>query len=478
MSDTSTPISVVRSSRRPLWVWLIPLAALIFVGVLVAMYVLKGGTLITLRGAEGHGIKAGDVVRCRGIVVGQVQEVRLAESLASVEIDVRLDEQAEQIARAGSRFWIVRPTVGLSGIAGLETIAGARYIAVVPASVPGAPQHQFATLDEPPVLTDRNAGGLEILLIAEARGGLLPGAAMMYRQMPIGRVLSVNLASDATSIEVRAYIEPAYAALVRDNSRFWNSSGARMNLGVTGLQVEVETLESLIVGGVALATPEPPGKPVNTGHRFRLHREAGADWMAWRPSLPVGADLLPQGTTPPALVRAVMRRSTGLLRRTEVRAGWLLPVEGGLLGPAALLVAGDDATATIELSGQAYGLRDAKVQRMDALALLPISMQSIEARPWPAARLRIMEEAEDLLLFTDSPARPTPLASPRVRPLGQGAWSIDPAISLPPDMQGAAAVSRVDGAVVGLVVMDQERARIVPVSVDQPMRTPAKAGAK
>lgn len=464
MSDV--PHAIVRASRRPLWVWVIPLLALIFVGVLAAMYVFKGGTVITIHMAEGHGIKPGDVVRCRGIVVGQVQEARLSDSLGGVELQVRLHEEAEQIARAGSRFWVVRPMVGLSGVAGLETIAGARYIAVLPGDGPA--EDEFTALDEPPVLEDRAAGGLEILLIADTRGGLLPGAAVLYRQMPIGKVLSVNLASDATSIEVRAFIAAPFTSLVRDNSRFWNISGARMNVGVTGVQFEVETLESLIVGGVALATPEPPGRPASTGHRFRLHPEAEDEWLEWRPSLPVGAELLPTGVTSPTLVRAIARRSGGIFGRTQQQAGWLLPVEGGLLGPPQLLQPGDDADATIELAGKAYRLADVKPRQTGGgggsggLWLLPIEVQG--AAPVPPQRIRVMERAEDLLLFTDSPARPIPLASPRVRPMGDGVWAIDTVISLPPDAQGAAAVARADGAVVGMLVIEDGAGRIVPIA--------------
>ena len=472
MSDV--PQSHIRPARRPVWVWLIPLAALIFVIVLVIMYVIERGTMITLRLSEGHGIKAGDVVRCRGVVVGEVTEARLIDDLRSVELSVRLDADAEAIARAGSRFWVVRPMVGLSGIAGLETIAGPRYIAVIPGAGAGddAPaQHQFTALPAPPVLEHAHADGLEVLLVADNRSGLVQGAPVLYRQMPIGKVLSVTLASDATSVEVRVYINPAFTMLVRDNSRFWDISGVRMELGVTGLQVDVETLESLIVGGVALATPDPPGKSVNTGHRFRLHAEARDEWLEWRPSLAVGAELLPAGVTPPTLLRAITRRTAGIFRTTRQSAGWLLPVEGGLLGPVPLLNAGDDPSATIEVAGQAYRLTERGVERRGMVTLLPMA---VSTPPWPARRMRLMTTAEDLVLFTDSPAGSLPIASPRVRPIGDGVWQIDAAISLPEDMQGAAAVARSDGAVVGILSFADGRPLIVPIVS---ARIPAPSGA-
>lgn len=210
------------SSKR--WVWLIPVVAVLFCVSLWVKEVIKHGPVITLILSHGHGIKPGDLLRCQGVAVGQVERVALESDLQAVRLRVRLDPAAEHVARAGGRFWVQRPRVGLGGVAGLETIAGPRYLVVLPGH--GPPQYQFVAVDEPPVVGSIDPGGLELVLVAQRGGHLRAAAPVTYRQMPIGTVLSVGLATDATSVHVRVYIEPAYERLVRDNSRFWLVSGA------------------------------------------------------------------------------------------------------------------------------------------------------------------------------------------------------------------------------------------------------------
>ena len=277
------PVATVRERRRSVWVWLIPAAAVVFAAALFVAYVIKRGPVINITMAHGYGLKAGDVLRCRGIVTGAVEQVRLTSGLSGVEAKVRLDPTAVDLARDGSRFWVVRPRVNLTGIVGLETIAGPRYLAVLPGS--GARRKRFEALDQPPSIESIAPDGLRITLVADRRRSLRPGAPVFYRQVRIGTVLRVELAADGVSVEVAAYIEPSFTHLVREDSRFWNVSGVDLELGLKGLRLEVESLQSILDGGISLATPDPPGVRVKTGHRFILHASAEKKWLGWRPVL-------------------------------------------------------------------------------------------------------------------------------------------------------------------------------------------------
>ena len=277
------PAATVEPARRRKWVWLIPLAAVVLAAGLVTGYVVKRGPVITVTMAHGHGLKPKDVLRCRGIVIGQIESVKLSSDLESIEVAVRLDPTARHVARQGSRFWVVRPRVDLTGVAGLDTITGPRYLAVRPGD--GDRQSTFVALAEPPAVDRIDPDGLEIELIADRRHSLRSGAPILYRQMRIGTVLSVGLSIDAASVEIRAYVEPAFAPLVRDNSQFWNVSGVDFDLDLTGLSLDVESLQSLLDGGVAMATPNPPGQRVATGHRFTLSEDAEDNWLLWRPEI-------------------------------------------------------------------------------------------------------------------------------------------------------------------------------------------------
>ena len=99
------------------------------------------GPSITIRFPDGHGLKAGDAVRHRGIEAGIVESVALSDDLSQITATVTLTPGAAGLAREGARFWIVRPQLSLAGVSGLDTAVGAKYIGVSPGD-PDAPQHR------------------------------------------------------------------------------------------------------------------------------------------------------------------------------------------------------------------------------------------------------------------------------------------------------------------------------------------------
>jgi len=65
---------------------------------------------------------------------------------------------------------------------------------------------------------------------------------------------------------------------VHDGSHFWNASGAALSLGPKGVQLQLESLRALVLGGVAFDTPtEARNTPVSTANRaFELYADREA----------------------------------------------------------------------------------------------------------------------------------------------------------------------------------------------------------
>ncbi len=283
------PTATVAPARSSWWVWLIPIAALLFAAALIASYVVKQGPVITIQMTDGYGLKPTDVLRCRGIVVGEIEDARIHDDGEGVSVRVRLNPTAEHLARKGSRFWVVRPKLELSGIAGLETVAGPRYISVLPGPRDGEAVKEFTALNGAPPVERIDPDGLRVQLVSDRRGSLRPGAPVLYRQFNIGAVLSVELADDGKHVQVWVYIEPAYKNVIRVNSQWANVSGFEWSFGFTeGARVEVESLQSLLDGGVAVFTPNKAGELLNGDYRFQLAPRPEEEWYEWQPDLKVG----------------------------------------------------------------------------------------------------------------------------------------------------------------------------------------------
>jgi len=449
------PLASLAPERRSPWTWILPLGAIVFALFLVRRAWAERGPAVLVHAEDGRGLEAGDPLRYRGIEVGRVEALELGAA-GDVLLHVRLARSASALARAGTRFWIARPVLGVEGVRGLETALGARYLAVLPAAGATAPQGEFVALEEPPLAENEDPGALEVVLLADTRDGLARGAPVLFRGLAIGALASVGLSSDATAVEVRARIQAPYAELVRSDSRFYRTRGASLSLGLGGLELAVDSLQSLWLGGVALATPTQAGARASTGARFELAREPEEEWLAWRPALPVGSALAAEAAQLPRLVAARLGwRAHGWFARQRSRSGWLVREAGSVLGPADLLVAPEGAEeAFLELGGERVSLAAPPEWTSGPLACRALP----GGAPAPAER-RALTKAEDLLLCADPALAPMAVAAAHLEHDAEG-WRLAPLLTLDERWHGAAVLAREDGRWVGLLLVADGQGRI------------------
>jgi paraquat-inducible protein B len=275
--------------RRRRWgvsvVWIVPLVAALVAGYLVYERVREQGPTITVRFKDGDGLKAGQTeVRYRGVPVGDVAAIELSADQQYVLVGVQLRRSAAALAREGSVFWIVRPEVGPSSISGLRTVFTGPYIQVLPGT--GRPKSEFNGLESQPAALERN--GLKIVLAASDAGSIRNGAPVYYRGIQIGTVTATDLNRDSTTAQVHVFINQPYARLVRIGSRFWSVSGLDLNVSLRrGLEINLESLRSLFIGGIALATPDASAPAARDGTLFVLHDKADKEWLQWAPKIPL-----------------------------------------------------------------------------------------------------------------------------------------------------------------------------------------------
>lgn len=463
--QTELPRATIRPQRRVSWAWLIPIFALCFAGWLGYRAWLLRGMVVTIQLPEGHGLAPDDEVRYRGIAVGLVRSVDLPRNLNGVLVTAALHPQASHLAGVGMRVWVVRPRLDVTGVAGLETLIGPRYLAILPGT--GPPQRHFVGLAEPPIVESIDPGDLEVHLEMPRRSGIRPGGSVSYRGIKVGTVLSVGLASDGNAVEARLHIRKAYVQLIRPETRFWSVGGLEMQLGIGGLSAHVDSLEGLVAGGVALATPPDAGEVVRTGHRFRLEPEPEEEWLSWEPLVVIGSSALPPGAAVPTPLRAVMAWKEGRWIKSErFRRGWVLQTDEGLLGPADLLTVketADQESVVLEVAGQSVPLASSPKWAANGLAILDV--QVVGSR-WPSGLRRTTTQPEDSLAVGDPAATPLPLAAARLTP-EEHTWRIDPAISIDQIWHGASVLARSDGMLVGVVLVDEDAAVVALLAPDK-----------
>ncbi len=290
MTDAPPPATIGRAPRRGSLLWLIPFAALaVLAAFLVVQVNHERGPRITITFPDAAGLEPGADLIHRGVSVGVVRSIVLSSGFESVVVEAELAPFAEGFAREGTRFWIVRPEVGFSGVSGLDTIIGPRYIAVERGRNADAERARlFVGLDSAPDDPVTAEDGLLVRLRAQSAGSITRGSAVLYRNIRVGRIIALKLADDAAAVEVDAVIDPVYARLVRDNSRFWDASGVGVDFGLfRGLSVEAGSIDAVLRGAVAFATPPDPSPVVEPGHEFPLESTPQARWLEWSPAIPL-----------------------------------------------------------------------------------------------------------------------------------------------------------------------------------------------
>jgi len=266
-------------------IWLVPVVAAIIAGWLIWQQYWKMGPAIVVQFLNGSGLIANQtLVKYRGVRVGSVRSVELSADTQKVMVKLRLDRTATALARAGSVFWVVRPEVGTSGLHGLETIVSGPYIQVQPGSTNAAPQANFNGLEEAPILPSLT-GGSEFVLSTSAIHSLSHGSPVFYRGMEVGAVQYLSLNVDSTVVDVHILIKSKFADLIRANTVFWNAGGINVDLRLLGLSFNAENLKSVVIGGVAFATPNDYGKVATNNTIFALHDKVENKWLSWLPAI-------------------------------------------------------------------------------------------------------------------------------------------------------------------------------------------------
>lgn len=263
MNDPLEPILPephVRPRRRgPSIVWLIPLvAAGVGAWLLYASWSSKGPT-ISVAFASAHGIAAGKTeVRYKAVTVGQVVDVYLDDKLNPV-VKIELSRSIGKSLACSARFWVVRPRVRGAEISGLGTLFSGTYIGMVPSLKPAAGDNSssgscYRALDAPPP-TRPEGPGRSYVLHTDTMGSLGIGAPVYHKQLQVGEITNFHLNKKTRKIELDVFVQAPYHTFVRKGTRFWNASGLDFKMSAAGVELRMQSLASLLVGGVAFDTP-------------------------------------------------------------------------------------------------------------------------------------------------------------------------------------------------------------------------------
>lgn len=267
------------------YIWLFPAIAVVISGWLIYDFYNQRGPTIRILFDDAAGIQAEKTkVRFRGVPIGTVKDVYISEDQKDVVAEVILRRDARHFAVEGSKFSLVTPKVNFQGISGLNTLFEGTYITVLPgpekADMKDVFKAQTNTSSTDP-LDDTSSYTIQTSNVENIN----PGDALTFRGLKIGTVTKMNLSKDSQTILIQVNIENRFARVIRTNTVFWSKVGVQAKLGLFKSEFKMNSLDSIMNGGIELATPSPAGPMAKGGHKFLLFPLPPKDYDKWNTAL-------------------------------------------------------------------------------------------------------------------------------------------------------------------------------------------------
>ncbi len=244
---------------------------------------IKEGTRISVLTDDLKNLKEGAEVSYHGIAIGAVAAYRINEDKRSFTIDLIVEPQYAQLLNSSSVFYHrggMEIKAGLDGIdmrtGSLESLLRGGIGVETPDFNADKKIHKryrlhtsYTQLKEEEYLGQE---GIRITLLAEQLGSLKEGSPIYYKQIKVGKILSYEWDAKIKRLVIKAFILDAYAKEVHDNTLFYNASGVDAKFDLSGFEINTESVESVLSGGIAFFTPASKKfTPARDNERYKLY---------------------------------------------------------------------------------------------------------------------------------------------------------------------------------------------------------------
>jgi len=270
--NDNPPLAEVSPLRRVSALWLIPLVTLVVGAWMVYDDWVSRGPLITIEFPTAEGLEEGKTkIKTLEVEVGRVEQIGLNKTLDGVIVTARIDIEFADLLADDSLFWVVQPSVSLSGVSGLGTILTGQYILFSPGKS-GKKANKFNGLDSPPI-TPVNTPGIHLTLVTHGDFYFSRGDLIHYQGITVGKVEEVEFNFAERKIYYKVFIAAPYHQLISSETRFWKASGIRAELTSAGFEIDIGPIDSLILGGISFTVPDGQfnNEPVDENALFYVY---------------------------------------------------------------------------------------------------------------------------------------------------------------------------------------------------------------
>jgi len=248
-------------------IWIVPIMALIIAGWLAWQHYSKLGPEIRIIFPKNEGLQAGQSqIKYKDVPVGKVTRIELTKDGKGVVVYARMDKMASPYLNDSTKFWIVKPEVGITGVSGLETLISGTYINMYAEKGKKSKSLFYGLTD-----AYRKVGeGEYYVLKAPTAYNVIKGTPVYFKNLNVGQVEYVTVGLDGKSIDFIVYIDKEYVPYVHTDSKFWVMSALDLDITSGRLDVNVAPLSSLVRSGISFSS-SGEDKNATVPEKFAFH---------------------------------------------------------------------------------------------------------------------------------------------------------------------------------------------------------------
>lgn len=269
--STQTP-KVEESSKFNLLtsIWIVPFVAMLIAAWLAYQYFSELGPQIRIVFPNSEGLNPGQSqIKYRDVSIGTVKKIILQKEGKGVVVIAKMDKSAVPFLNENTKFWIVKPEVGISGISGLDTLISGTYIGMV-SSEGEESKKSFIGLAQAYKFARE---GVYFQLSAPSGYNVKEGTPLYFKGTKAGQVEYLNISLDGQNIDFAVFVNKAYVPYVHSDSKFWVTSAVDIDFANGRLDVNVAPVTYLMQGGIEFSsTGEDASDTVPEQFVFELHK--------------------------------------------------------------------------------------------------------------------------------------------------------------------------------------------------------------
>lgn len=269
------------------FVWIVPIIALIIGGWMIYRYYARMGPEIVIYFKNSGGLEPKhSFIKFRDVKVGIVERIKILRQKEGVAVYARINKDVEPFLNEHTRFWIVKPEIGIGKIRGLDALVSGSYIQME-AKLGAEAKWEFQGLEEPPL--EVGAEGKNFKLVADDSYGLVEGLPVYYKSVKVGSIKRIELAPDGKKVYIYIFIKKPFDHFVNSTTKFWNLKAVDFKIAGEGIKVKMGSVAQLLLGGIGFTTKDLMAKHSKSSFWLfasadeALHKRLGSKEINYKP---------------------------------------------------------------------------------------------------------------------------------------------------------------------------------------------------